>query len=184
VVLTNNKSRKPDAVNQANPRANNAYGHILELIPPGEGKEADHSALEHRWDMFLLGGPHNTERAFLACPDNIAFDNEGRIWIATDQGGEQAKFGVGDGLWAADTEGPARATPRFFYRVPVGAELCGPCFTPDNRTLFVAVQHPGADAAGASFDTPPTRWPDFQPDMPPRPAVVAITREDGGIIGG
>jgi len=191
VVLTNNDRRKAGETDRANPRAPNLYGHIIELLPPGEGAAADHSVSEHRWDMFLLGGPASaggTPRpgrnadAWIACPDNIAFDKAGRMWIATDQGGQQARFGVGDGLWVVDTAGPERAVGRFLYRVPAGAELCGPCFTPDNRTLFVAVQHPGADAPGATYDTPASRWPDFRPDMPPRPAVVAITRADGASL--
>jgi secreted PhoX family phosphatase len=192
VILTNNTRRKPEEVNRANPRAANAWGQILELIPPGTGRAADHTALEHRWDVFLVAGPLDrggrygkgiSAAGWLACPDGMAFDGRGRLWIASDQGGAQSKFRIGDGLWATETIGPGRAATRYFYRAPTGAELTGPCFTPDDRTLFVAVQHPAADDPGSSFDRPSTRWPDFRDDMPPRPSVVAITKDDGGIIG-
>ena len=64
-----------------------------------------------------------------------------------------------------------------------GAEVCGPVFTPDNRTIFLAIQHPGEDV-GSTFERPSTRWPDFIEGQPPRPSVIAIVRKDGGEIGG
>ena len=193
VVLTNNSGRKPEQVNKANPRANNQYGQIIEMIVPGEGKAANHAVLEHKWEMFLIAGPLDSGAKYgpglsasgwTACPDNICFDGKGRMWIASDQGTAQPKIGTGDGIWATDTTGPGRATTRFFYRTPTGAEMCGPCFTPDNKTLFVAVQHVAADdSPDSTFDKPTTRWPDFAEAMPPRPAVVAITKNDGGELG-
>ena len=68
--------------------------------------------------------------------------------------------------------------------------MCGPYFTPDDETLFLAVQHPGEaddddpNAAPASYETPSTRWPDFKPDMPPRPSIVVVTKRGGGKIAG
>ena len=71
-----------------------------------------------------------------------------------------------------------------FFRAPIGAEVCGPEFTADGSTLFLAVQHPGVDGLpGSSYTTPATRWPDFDPALPPRPSVLAIRRTDGGPIG-
>ena len=89
-------------------------------------------------------------------------------------------------MWALETEGEMRGTSKRFFSVPVGAEMCGPCFTPDGKTLFLAVQHPGeqdAEGKAGSFENPPTRWPDFADGMPPRPSIVVVTKADGGTIG-
>ena len=56
LVLTKNSKRKPEQVNVANTRAKNTTGHILELLPPGEGKDADHAATQFKWDVFILAG--------------------------------------------------------------------------------------------------------------------------------
>ena len=196
VALTYNERRKPEEVDAANPRANNRYGHILEMIPPA----GNHAADSFRWEILLLcGDPAKPEigasfhaatsrDGWFGMPDNLAFDSRGRLWVATD-GNEPSKTGRGDGLWGVETDGPMRGYSRHFYRVPAGAETTGPFFTPDDETLFVSVQHPGDDGPSypahgrfSSADDPSTRWPDFRPDMPPRPSVVAITRKGGGKI--
>jgi secreted PhoX family phosphatase len=189
VSLTNNKKRTEP--NPANPRVANPHGHVLELTPPVVAGVTDHGAERYDWDFFLLGGnpkdrthsarahPDVARQGWLSCPDNLAFDPKGRIWIATDG---MSKVGVSDALYATDCEGPGRALTKRFFAVPRGAEVTGPSFTPDGTTLFVSVQHPG-DEEGSTFLAPSTRWPDFRDDMPPRPAVVAIRRKDGGAIG-
>jgi len=191
-MLTNNSRRGADRVDPANPRANNVHGHVVEMIPPGAGTDrVDHAATEARWALFLVAGAPGHDAGaqyhratsgsgWLSCPDNCAFDGKGRIWISTD--GAQSTSSVADGLYAADTLGPGRALTRLFYQAPRGAEVCGPRFTPDDRTLFLAIQHPGEEG-GSSFDRPSTRWPDFDPAMPPRPSVIAIVKKDGGAIG-
>ncbi|MFQ5776146.1 MAG: PhoX family phosphatase [Kiloniellaceae bacterium] len=192
VMLTNNTKRKPEQVDAVNPRPKNKHGHILEMIPPGgPGAEGDHGALAYRWEIPILAGdpsnpadgaryhPKTSENGWLSTPDNCAFDSRGRLWIATDGA---PKSGFADGVWAMEVEGPDRGRPRHFLRTPRGAELCGPFFTPDDATLFVAVQHP-ADEKGSSFETPSTRWPDFRADMPTRPSVIAVTKKGGGPIG-
>ena len=193
VMLTNNGNRGAKQVDAANPRANNLFGHIIEMTPP----DGDHAAPQFRWEILVrCGDPAiaavgatfstaTTRNGWFGMPDNLAFDNQGRMWIATD-GNTRKRTGRTDGLWGLETEGPLRGTSRHFYRVPLGAELCGPCFTPDDETLFVAVQHPaegGSADAISTFEEPITRWPDFKPGMPPRPSVVVITKRGGGKIG-
>ncbi|MCA3391004.1 MAG: PhoX family phosphatase [Roseomonas sp.] len=193
VMLTNNSRRTAEQVNRANPRARNVHGHIVEIIPPGAGSaNVDHAATEARWGIFIAAGKPGvdagaqyhratSDQGWLSCPDNCAFDKKGRIWISTDGAPENA--GVADGLYAADTAGRGRALTRLFYQAPTGAEVCGPCFTPDNKTIFLAIQHPGEDP-GSTFERPSTRWPDFTEGVPPRPSVIAIVKKDGGEIGG
>ena len=193
VMLTNNSRRKPEQIDAANPRPENLFGHIIEMTPP----DGDHAAQTASWDILVrCGDPSVAEvgatfsaatskEGWFGMPDNCAIDNQGRLWIATD--GNNAKAtGRTDGVWAMETEGELRGTSRYFYRVPVGAELCGPCFMPDDRSFVVAIQHPGEEDAAAemgTFEAPATRWPDFAAGMPPRPSVVVLTKQDGGIIG-
>ena len=193
-ALTKNSRRgRGKPVDAANPRARSRHGHIIEIVPPGAGAATDHAATTARWEIFLLAGDPRDEDAgakyhpgvsrdgWLANPDNFGFDAKGRMWIGSDQGPDQPKNRIADGVYATDTTGPGRALTKCFFTAPAGAELCSPTFTPDNRTLFVSVQHP---AEGSGFAAPLTRWPDFKEGAPPRPAVVAITRKDGGAIGG
>jgi uncharacterized protein len=190
LVMTKNKSREADKLNAANSRAKNITGHILELLPPGEGKDADHAALQYKWDAFILAGdPAAAEHGakygaqvsangWFACPDNIAFDPQGRLWIATDGAPD---FGIADGLYGTEVEGPGRAVPKLLYAAPMDAEVCGPCFTPDGQTLFLAIQHPAENSE--TLEKATTLWPDFDSKLPPRPSIVVITKDGGGEIG-
>ncbi|MCZ8374539.1 MAG: PhoX family phosphatase [Beijerinckiaceae bacterium] len=194
LMLTNNSRRKADQVDAANPRADNKFGHIIEMTPEND----DHAAVKFTWNILVRCGdpalaavgatfhPNTTKDGWFGMPDNCAIDNAGRLWVSTD-GNSPSATGRADGVWAMETEGAARGTSKLFFRCPNGAELCGPYFTPDDETLFVAVQHPGEaddDAKEpATFENPSTRWPDFRDGMPPRPSVVAITKRGGGKIG-
>ncbi|PWJ91326.1 MULTISPECIES: PhoX family phosphatase [Mesorhizobium] len=196
VMLTNNSKRKADQVDAANPRAENAFGHIIEISEDG----GDFTAAKGKWEVLLKCGDPSvadigatfstatTANGWFGMPDNCAVDSAGRLWVATDGQGPKAT-GRTDGLWAVDTEGSARATSKLFFRVPIGAEMCGPLFAPDDQTAFVAVQHPGdggedweAFGRPSYYEDLSTRWPDFKPDMPVRPSVVAITKQGGGKI--
>lgn len=199
VALTNSKEREEtDAVN---PRATNLWGQIVELTPEG----GDHAAETFTWTLLVkcgdplfpsIGAEWNAETGsdgWFACPDNMAVDPSGRLWVATDQGSNwKTATGFADGLYALATQGGKRGLARRIFRAPVGAEVCGPCFTPDGKTLFLAVQHPGADGTGSfkgferasTFADPATRWPDFTDGTPPRPSVLVITAKNGGPVGG
>jgi len=196
VMLTNNAKRKADQVDAANPRPDNRFGHIVEISPDGR----DYAAPGFAWEVLIrCGDPAiaavgatfssaTTRDGWFGMPDNCSVDGEGRLWVATD-GNSAGRTGRTDGIWAMETEGPGRGTGKHFFQVPAGAEMCGPYFTPDDTTFFVAVQHPGeADeedpkAEPATFERPATRWPDFEPNLPPRPSVVAITKRGGGRVG-
>lgn len=186
VNLTNNSKRTDDQTDAANPRGPNHGGQIVELLPP----LGDHGAAVFDWTMFMMGGPvegddgakgmyhpETQKDAWLASPDNLAFDRQGRVIIACDDSGAH---GIADGIWMADARGQGRALPKRLVATPTGSEMCGPCLTPDDRTLFVAVQHPGM---GSSYENPSTRWPDYDSTMPPRSAVVSVRRRDGGKVG-
>lgn len=187
VMLTNNHRRTEDEVDAANPRADNRFGHIIEITEP----DGDFTATMSRWEILVRCGdpsvaeigatwnPLTTEQGWYGSPDNCAVDPSGRLWVSTDG---NSWTGAADGVWAMETEGERRGTSKAFFRAPVGAEVCGPRFTEDGKTLFVAVQHPG-DGDGATYETPTTRWPDFDDNMPPRPSVLAIRKVDGGPVG-
>ena len=189
VMLTNNSRRKAEQVDAANPRAENLFGHIIEMIPP----DGDHAATTGTWEILVKCGDPSiaevgatfgagtTKDGWFGMPDNCAVDPQGRLWIATD-GNSPKATGRTDGVWAIETEGEVRGNSKLFFRCPAGAELCGPKFSPDGKTLFVAIQHPGDDGDTwpefgrvSTFDDPSTRWPDFKDGVPPRPSIVVIT---------
>ncbi|NJL06561.1 MAG: PhoX family phosphatase [Chloroflexaceae bacterium] len=186
IALTNNTRREVDdnpVTDAANPRPENKFGHVIELTEAGD----DHAATAFAWEIFLLAGDPSDETTFFAgfdksmvspisCPDNVAFDNAGNLWIATD--GQPGTLEYTDGLFAVPVEGDNRGFVQQFFASVQGSEVCGPEFTPDNTALFLAIQHPGE---GGTFDAPTTSWP--EESGPPRPSVIAIRANNGGPVG-
>lgn len=169
--LTKNPKRtQADAVNR---RAPNPYGYVLELLVPETRLGYDHAATTSRWDIV-----HEGRKETLACPDNLAIDPQGHLWVTTD--GQPSAIDCADTVYAMETLGPRRGQPKALFCAPIGAEITGPCFTPDGETFFLSVQHPGERS---SFEKPTTRWPDFDPAMPPRSAIIAIRKTGGGRVG-
>ncbi|MER5434672.1 PhoX family protein [Streptomyces sp. NPDC002588] len=185
VALTNNTNRGVGTnatADEANPRTANKHGHILELTERRNRAEST----EFAWSLFLVAGDPDDPATYFAgfpkddvssisCPDNVAFDPHGNLWISTD--GNQ--LGSHDGLFGVATRGPRRGELKQFLTVPTGAETCGPLV--QDRRVLVAVQHPG-EITGATVDDPASVWPDG-PGRIVRPAVVAVWRADGRDIG-
>ncbi|NLU63603.1 PhoX family phosphatase [Rhodococcus sp. HNM0563] len=182
VALTNNTKRGVDggaAADEANPRNNNKNGQVLEI-------DDDHAGTSFTWNLLLVcgdpaaadtyfGGFDKSQVSPISCPDNLAFDPHGNLWISTDGNA----LGSNDGLFAVVLDGPRRGETKQFLTVPVGAETCGPIIQ-DGRVV-VCVQHPG-ETDDASWDSPGSHWPDGG-DSQPRPSVVAAWKSGGGRIG-
>ncbi|PSB06892.1 Tat pathway signal protein [filamentous cyanobacterium CCP2] len=192
-TLTNNSRREPEQVDAVNPRPANQWGQIVRWNESGSNP----TAMSFEWDLFVLAGPENDSRklsgeplnadSLFVNPDGLWFDADSRLWIQTDIGedsqntGDFAQFGNNQML-AAD---PNTGEIRRFLAGPIGQEITGVITTPDQRTMFINVQHPGATTTEEEFATGnfKSRWPDQNPAMNPRSATVVITKDDGGIIG-
>ncbi|SMC95603.1 hypothetical protein SAMN05661093_03188 [Kibdelosporangium aridum] len=183
-ALTNNTDRGvaagKEGPTEINPRINNKHGHVLEW----EERNNDATATKFSWKLFLVcgdpaspdtyfGGYDKTQVSPISCPDNVAFDRKGNLWISTD--GNALKSN--DGLFAVPTEGRYRGRVKQFLTVPKGAETCGPVI--EDNFVLVSVQHPG-ELTNASADNPLSHWPDGGTSQP-RPSVAAIWPRRGNI---
>jgi secreted PhoX family phosphatase len=216
VTLTNNSQRGAPGrpgVDAANPRENNTGGHILRWREDGDF-HAETFRWEHfvlagdpaseRPDAQGRMKGTRADAAF-ACPDGLWVDGRGVLWIQTDMSSSEMAPGVAflekepgyippaaprellklgnNVMLAADT---ATGEIRRFLVGPVGAEITGIDTTPDGRTMFVNIQHPGETPGDRSDPAHPTAfssWPDHRPDGRPRSATVVIRKRDGGLIG-
>lgn len=194
-TLTNNSNRgtgRNPGTDAANPRAGNSMGHIVRWKEDG-----DFDSTRMRWNHFVLAGdPANTRAEargnvqgdLFACPDGLWTDARGLLWIQTDMStsamgkGDLARLG-NNMMLAAD---PATGEIRRFLTGPRGCEITGATATPDGRTLFINIQHPGESPSERSDPADPGKystWPSGQPGARPRSATVVIRKRDGGVIG-
>jgi uncharacterized protein len=179
----------------ANPRTPNPYGHIIRWSE----HRGDNTATTFEWDIFMLAGDpaydprvELDETSIFGSPDGLWFDPDGRLWIQTDISNSSQNLGsrgydniANNAMLAAD---PETGEIRRFLVGPRGCEITGVITTPDQRTMFVNVQHPGESSAAWGAPTPEdprvvSNWPDFDPQGRPRPATVVIRKDDGGVIG-
>ena len=188
--LTNNKNRgvKPNAGGDEtpamgpNPRAENNYGQIVRWRPDAD----DHTAPGFTWDLYVLAGnpavhtdayagsPNVNKDNMFNSPDGLKFDSNGLLWIQTDgnYGNEGDFAGQGNNQMLAGDS--VTGEIRRFLVGPKECEVTGLTWSPDRRTMFVGIQHPGEKGD--------SHWPEGG-DAVPRSAVIAITREDGGLVG-
>lgn len=153
---------------------NNAYkkdfmGQILQLTESNN----QHDSLTFTSDTYLAGG----EETNFACPDNMAFDPAGNLWITSDMSGSAMNHGIyapfkNNGLFVVPRTGTQAGKPLQVASAPFDAELTGPCFSPDGKTLFLSVQHPGEQSE--SLDALSSHWPMGGNNLP-KPSVVCIT---------
>jgi secreted PhoX family phosphatase len=196
------------AVDAANPREDNVHGHIIRWRESGRSV----AALSFTWDIFVQNGDTRTAKAArptndyrgnivddpngsadYGAPDGLWFDDYGRLWVQTDQAGNALGDFVNLGANCMVCADPLTGATRRFLTAPPNAEVTGVVMTPDGRSMFVGIQHPGEDSPAAN-PTQFSAWPQSQFAVRadgvsalvggrPRSAVLVITKDDGGIVG-
>lgn len=147
----------------------NFHGQIVRLVETN----GDPASETFEWSIFATGGPQSG----FSSPDNLLFDGEGNLWMVTDISSSSHNKGIfkfqgNNGLFFFRTEGPYAGVAYQFASGPIECEMTGPAWTPDGKTLFLSIQHPGE--LTESLEEPTSRWP-YGGDDKPRPATVAIT---------
>jgi len=196
------------AVDAANPAADNVYGHIIRWREAGKSV----TSTTFSWDLFVQAGDTATTKAAkptndykgnivdapngsadYGAPDGLWFDPFGRLWVQTDQVGDGSGDFVNIGGNVMVCADPNTGVTRRFMTAPNKCEVTGVTMTPDGKTMFVGIQHPGEDAPYTN-PTQFSNWPQNQfsvesdgvtvlPAGRPRSSVVVITKNDGGVIG-
>lgn len=193
VACTNNSDRGTSGkagADEANPRTENRDGHVVEITE----RSGDHTGTDFDWTLLLVcGDPKQGDATYfsgfpadqvspISCPDNVAFDTAGNLWISTD--GAPDGIGYCDGLFKVTIEGEQRGRVEQFLSVPREAEVCGPLIHDEYRSAFVAVQHPGEDG---SYADQHSQFPDYVDSTDvnkgvaalPRPTVVQVIKGQG-----
>ena len=206
-TLTNNSDRGSDkarwpggpkhpGADAANPRDKNIYGHIVRWREDSQ----DAAGTSFQWDIFALAGnptryakddPRHGSAQISAdntfnSPDGLGFDAQGRLWVLTDGNYGNSGDYEGQGNNQMLVADPATGELRRFLTGPKGCEVTGITWTPDQRFVFVNIQHPGEgpDLDQAQADpVSASTWPDGKQATRPRPATVVIWKKDGGVVG-
>jgi len=194
VTLTNNTDRGAKVnLNAANPRVSNSMGHIVRWTEAN----GDSSGTLFKWEIYTLAGDAHSTKPHLrgnvigdtfGSPDGLWFDKRGILWTQTDI--STSTLGKGDyaqipnnAMYASD---PNTKEFRRFLIGPRGCEVTGVDMTPDMKTMFINIQHPGESPSERSDPNNPkaiSSWPDKDKFTRPRSATIAIWRADGKSVG-
>jgi secreted PhoX family phosphatase len=149
-----------------------------------------------------------TAESDFSSPDGLWFSRATNVcWIQTDDGAYTDVTNcmllaalpgqVGDGgartITNTDQTGTTKQVQTFvgatmgtklrrFLVGPVDCEITGIAETPDGRSMFVNIQHPGETTSAANIANPLSTWPGTAGSRP-RSATIVITKDDGGVIG-
>lgn len=148
-------------------------------------------------------------------PDGLVFTpSTGLCWVQTDDGAytdvsncmmlaavpgtvgdggaQTIDYGGGTTVLTQIGKKPTASTLKRFLVGPIEQEITGLCESPDGKTIFVNVQHPGEDTSPANI-ADPTKYTSHWPgnagygaggaNARPRSATVMVTKNDGGRIG-
>ncbi|XMR07874.1 PhoX family protein [Klebsiella pneumoniae] len=181
-------------VDAANPRANNQFGHIMHW----REERADPASAKFTWNILALAGRSLTvtilkrkapcrgqnSAALMGSPSITAACCGSRLHVSSSTINKKAYEGMGNNQMIATL--PGTNEYRRFLTGPRGCGITGIAFTPDNRTLFINIQHPGEGGDDITDPSNPraiSNWPDSRSDGRPRSSTVVITKSNGGIIG-
>ncbi|MEO0443444.1 MAG: PhoX family phosphatase [Pseudomonadota bacterium] len=164
-TLTNNSRR--EQANAANPEAPNNDGHIIRT-------KCDHLSTFFEWEIFILASSTQGTEGVFTDPDAAWADPFGRLFIGTDGGQPD---GLEDQLVVFDTT-QRNPQPKRLLTGVASDEITGFTVTPDYRTAFINIQHPGNGSPEE------TNFPAPRDGVTiPRDCTLVIRRKDGGIIG-
>ncbi|MBD2447257.1 DUF839 domain-containing protein [Nostoc sp. FACHB-152] len=189
------------------------YGWVMRLTED----QNDPAAMTFRWQMLATGGEPAAGGMGFANPDNLLLDPQGHVWMVTDistsklndaitsrnpESGKSVSlsglFG-NNSMWFLPTSGADAGKAFLFAIAPMECEATGPCFTNDQKSLFLSIQHPGETNGTRKNQATETKqfvvttttgkeflqtrkvpigsnWPDKTPNSPPKPAVIAIVK--------
>lgn len=171
------------------------YGWVMHLIEDSNQP----AALTFSWQILAMGGEPAAGGLGFSNPDNLLIDRNGNLWVVTDMSGDKSDLFGNNSIWYIPTNGANAGKAYLFGIGPMECETTGPCFSTDEQTMFLSIQHPGEGNGIRQNKTLETRkvtltttngeqfqqmrslpvgsnWPSKTLNTPPKPGVVAIQR--------